>query len=141
MAFKVEERVSKVKGRCQKHVIDPSENLQMLTFLYKIERRGFCEKIQLCNMGGFHKINGAAILMLLLVMVMSQPSHARLLRGSHLCNFDAAQEGPDLALSGGKDVSEGEETVSKYRPLLLNLLPKGPSPPSGPSKRTNNVGN
>uniref|UniRef100_A0A6N2K7M1 RING-type E3 ubiquitin transferase n=2 Tax=Salix viminalis TaxID=40686 RepID=A0A6N2K7M1_SALVM len=141
MAFKVEERVSKVKGPCQKHVIDPSENLQMLTFLYKIERRGFCEKIQLCNMGGFHKINGAAILMLLLVMVMSQPSHARLLRGSHPCNFDATQEGPDLALSGGKDVSEGEEAVSKYRPLLLNLLPKGPLPPSGPSKRTNNVGN
>ncbi|KAB5561790.1 hypothetical protein DKX38_006747 [Salix brachista] len=103
-------------------------------------RVGFCEKIQLCNMGGFHKINGA-ILMLLLVMVMSQPSHARLLRGSHLCNFDATQQGPDLAFSGGKDVTEGEEAVSKYRPLLLNLLPKGPSPPSGPSKRTNNVGN
>ena len=103
--------------------------------------QGFCEKIQLCNMGGFHKINGAAILMLLLVMVMSQPSHARLLRGSHLCNFDATQQGPDLAFSGGKDVSEGEEAVSKYRPLLLNLLPKGLSPPSGPSKRTNNVGN
>lgn len=94
-------------------------------------------------MGGFHKINGAAILMLLLVMVMSQPSHARLLRGSHLCNFDATQQGPDLAFSGGngKDVSEGEEAVGKYRPLLLNLLPKGPSPPSAPSKGTNNVGN
>ncbi|KAG5248327.1 hypothetical protein OIU76_030536 [Salix suchowensis] len=92
-------------------------------------------------MGGFHKINGAAILMLLLVMVMSQPSHARLLRGSHLCNFDATQQGPDLAFSGGNGVSEGEEAVSKYRPLLLNLLPKGPLPPSGPSKRTNNVGN
>jgi hypothetical protein len=91
-------------------------------------------------MVGFNKINGA-ILILLLVMAMSQAAHARLLGGSLLHNVDAIQQGPDLAFSGGNDVSEGEE-VNKYRPLLLNLLPKGsPLPPSGPSKRTNNVVN
>ncbi|KAI5561488.1 hypothetical protein BDE02_16G120500 [Populus trichocarpa] len=90
-------------------------------------------------MVGFNKINGA-ILILLLVMAMSQPAHARLLGASLLHNVDAIQQGPDLAFSGGNDVSEGEE-VNKYRPLLLNLLPKGPLPPSGPSKRTNNVVN
>lgn len=82
-------------------------------------------------MAGFNKINGA-ILILLLAMAMSQPARARLLGGSLLHNVDAS--------SGGNDVSEGEE-VNRYRPLLLNLLPKGPLPPSGPSKRTNNVVN
>lgn len=28
-----------------------------------------------------------------------------------------------------------------YRPLVLNLLPKGSLPPSGPSKRTNSLAN
>lgn len=91
----------------------------------------FCAQIQLCNMAGFNKINGA-ILILLLAMAMSQPALARLLGGSLLHNVDTS--------SGGNDVSEGEE-VNRYRPLLLNLLPKGPLPPSGPSKRTNNVVN
>ncbi|KAL3569892.1 hypothetical protein D5086_029782 [Populus alba] len=91
-------------------------------------------------MAGFNKINGA-ILILLLAMAMSQPAHARLLGGSLLHDVDAIQQGPDLASSGGNDVSEGEE-VNRYMPLLLNLLPKGsPLPPSGPSKRTNNVVN
>ncbi|BFG22975.1 hypothetical protein CerSpe_092490 [Prunus speciosa] len=33
----------------------------------------------------------------------------------------------------------GAAAAAKYGPLVLNLLPKGPTPPSGPSKGTNNL--
>ncbi|CAK7343614.1 unnamed protein product [Dovyalis caffra] len=71
--------------------------------------------------------------------VSGSSSRVVLLGGSLLHHGDAIQQGPNLVLSGRNDVPEGEEVVNKYRPLLLNLLPKGPLPPSGPSKRINNV--
>ncbi|KAG5148394.1 hypothetical protein JHK82_015275 [Glycine max] len=37
---------------------------------------------------------------------------------------------PGTRLAGGK-----------YGPMILNMLPKGPVPPSGPSKGTNNLNN
>ncbi|TKY73934.1 hypothetical protein E2542_SST02693 [Spatholobus suberectus] len=37
---------------------------------------------------------------------------------------------PGTRLAGGK-----------YGPLILNMLPKGPVPPSGPSKGTNSINN
>ncbi|CAD5196783.1 unnamed protein product [Musa acuminata subsp. malaccensis] len=33
--------------------------------------------------------------------------------------------------------SRKEQLAEKYKPLLLNLLPRGPSPPSGPSPGIN----
>lgn len=35
----------------------------------------------------------------------------------------------------------GAAAAAKYGPLLLNLLPKGTNPPSGPSKGTNDLNN
>lgn len=35
----------------------------------------------------------------------------------------------------------GAAAVAKYGPLVLNLLPKGTNPPSGPSKGTNDINN
>ncbi|KDP22780.1 hypothetical protein JCGZ_00367 [Jatropha curcas] len=66
---------------------------------------------------------------------MSEYSDARILLHGSLSNkIQAAGDGEDVALL---KVTE-EKVVEKYRPLLLNLLPKGPVPPSGPSQRTNN---
>ncbi|KAJ0100958.1 hypothetical protein Patl1_06733 [Pistacia atlantica] len=41
-----------------------------------------------------------------------------------------------------KEISVSTPRISgKYQPLVLNILPKGTVPPSGPSKGTNDVNN
>ncbi|OAY44707.1 hypothetical protein MANES_08G173600v8 [Manihot esculenta] len=68
-------------------------------------------------MAASYKVQGVVIVMVLLLIITSPPCYARLL-----------MEKVSLA---------DTQVMDKYRPLLLNLLPKGPVPPSAPSKRTN----
>lgn len=95
------------------------------------------------------------ILMVICVIVMSQASQARVLLG--FLPKDVLAMGPKVEVASGfksPDVNfQGkleeptknfeslpptpEKVIYNYRPLLLNLLPKGTVPPSGPSKRTN----
>ncbi|KAJ0028201.1 hypothetical protein Pint_35033 [Pistacia integerrima] len=93
------------------------------------------------------------ILMVICVIVMSQASQARVLHG--FLQKDVLAMGPKVEVPSGfkspdvnfpgkleeptKNSPIPEKVIYNYRPLLLNLLPKGPVPPSGPSKRTNDV--
>lgn len=73
-------------------------------------------------------------------LLLKSPGNYRLINCFSITHTKS-KRGPNIALPGGNDGQEGEEVVSKYRPLLLNLLPKGPLPSSGPSKCPNNVVN
>ncbi|EEF28080.1 uncharacterized protein LOC8261827 [Ricinus communis] len=82
-------------------------------------------------MAQFDRVRNGLIVVFLLIITMTNTSYARVLGGSFSSEI---RSGGDLALPAHKVADE-------YRPLLLNLLPKGPLPPSGPSKRSNNFVN
>ncbi|GKV02281.1 hypothetical protein SLEP1_g14738 [Rubroshorea leprosula] len=90
-------------------------------------------------MGLVHKIYGV-ILVIVCAMFMSQASCARLLGGT----FEPGVEPGMLSLALPQRTFRAPVAVPEkkselqYGPLLLNLLPKGKVPPSGPSKRINN---
>lgn len=47
----------------------------------------------------------------------------------------------DIQASAVESSRFGAAAAAKYGPLVLNLLPKGTKPPSGPSKGTNELKN
>ena len=63
----------------------------------------------------------------LLLLASLRPSSARLLRSM----------GSDGAIDVTREVKDA--VVDKYAPLLLAMLPRGPSPPSAPSGGTNDA--
>ncbi|KAJ8753883.1 hypothetical protein K2173_000137 [Erythroxylum novogranatense] len=79
-------------------------------------------------MAASYKIS-SFIVLVLLAIVMSKASHARLL--------GAVKPGPNLSLP--EEPKNGVGYQNYHLPLVLNLLPKGTKPPSGPSKRSNTV--
>ncbi|OIW15295.1 hypothetical protein TanjilG_10735 [Lupinus angustifolius] len=117
----------------------------------------------MANFNNHH--NHAMLLLLFLFLISSSSSYARLLNGvtslvttettlnialpsegvflkekeelaghvlpcDHMVVVTGKVQSPEFTLSGGK-----------YGPLILNMLPKGKVPSSGPSKRINNVKN
>ncbi|KAG4392836.1 hypothetical protein AAZX31_04G202400 [Glycine max] len=72
----------------------------------------------------------AAMLLLVFLLLTSSTST------SADNNFAATEPSLNLALPSDRRVAGG-----KYGPMILNMLPKGPVPPSGPSKGTNNLNN
>ncbi|KAJ9179644.1 hypothetical protein P3X46_007994 [Hevea brasiliensis] len=86
-------------------------------------------------MAASSKIKGVVIVMVLLIVnITSQASCARLLVDGSLSTSEQRIVLPEVGIISPTE----EQLIGKYRPLLLNLLPRGPVPPSGPSKRTNN---
>ncbi|CAL0327553.1 unnamed protein product [Lupinus luteus] len=109
--------------------------------------------------------NHAMLLLLFLFLISSSSSYARLLNG--VTSLVHSETALNIALpSEGVFLKEKEELVDhalprdhtvvvtgkvqspeinlsggKYGPLILNMLPKGTVPSSGPSKRINNVKN
>ncbi|KAG5223430.1 hypothetical protein IMY05_C0964000200 [Salix suchowensis] len=108
------------------------------------------------------------ILLLLIVISVSAPSSARPLSADLLQSLTATEPALNLALpmenmddvfvnpAVEKDsehvlpchteIGEGSDIGSarlagKFGPMILNLLPKGTVPPSGPSKGTNSLNN
>lgn len=89
----------------------------------------------------------AAVLLMFLFLLSSSPSSARLLDialpsqeepAGHVSPCDHMR----VVAAAGKLPSPGMRVAGgKYGPLILNMLPKGTVPPSGPSKGTNNSNN
>lgn len=105
-----------------------------------------------------------SVLFLLILLAAPQFSTSRPINGFHSANIPAMEPGLNIALpkeilhipplesdplnvspcnlaspvSTKSSASSKAELEEKYKPLLLNLLPRGKVPPSGPSKGTNN---
>ncbi|KAG1338134.1 hypothetical protein COCNU_04G004400 [Cocos nucifera] len=105
-----------------------------------------------------------SLLFLLLLLITPQFSASRPINGFRSANMPAMDPGLNIALpkeilhippldsspptvspcnlaspvSTKSSASSKAEIEEKYKPLLLNLLPRGKVPPSGPSKGTNN---
>uniref|UniRef100_A0A5B7CB11 Uncharacterized protein n=1 Tax=Davidia involucrata TaxID=16924 RepID=A0A5B7CB11_DAVIN len=95
------------------------------------------------------------------LIISQSSSSARPLNGFYPNSLAATEPALNLALPGDNGASPPEKDSSlpcemdssteilapkrlggKYGlPLVLNMLPKGPAPPSGPSKGTNNIKN
>ncbi|KAK5804927.1 hypothetical protein PVK06_032579 [Gossypium arboreum] len=92
-----------------------------------------------------------AAMIFMYAMLISQAFSARVrLMDTEGFNVVASHQNVQVsALAGGYKSPDSEKNVVKthlrlpgkpgpeYRPLVLNLLPKGTLPPSGPSKRKN----
>lgn len=88
----------------------------------------------------------AAVLLVFLFLLSSSPSSARLLNNIALPSQEepAGHVSPcdHMSVVAGKLPSPGMKVAGgKYGALILNMLPKGTVPPSGPSKGTNNINN
>ncbi|KAJ4822485.1 hypothetical protein Tsubulata_011639 [Turnera subulata] len=87
------------------------------------------------------KVNATIITVVLLGTIMFQASYARPLGCTlHHSSAPAASQpaGANLDLPGENNVTLKEQVIHKYPlPLVLNQLPKGFLPPSGPSKKIN----
>lgn len=99
-----------------------------------------------------HHLHHAAVLLVFLILISSSSlsSSARLLN-----DFNLALPS-DTAVPEKEEITAGHGRVTgklpsppvmrirggKYRPIMiLNMLPKGTVPSSGPSKRSNNINN
>ncbi|KAE9587306.1 hypothetical protein Lal_00004497 [Lupinus albus] len=104
--------------------------------------------------------NHAVLLLVFLFLISSSSSSARLLNGvisvistDPTLNIALPKEKEELAghvlscdhmvvvVTGEVQSPEINLSGEKYGPLILNMLPKGKVPSSGPSKRINNVKN
>ncbi|KAL9313773.1 hypothetical protein ACSQ67_019225 [Phaseolus vulgaris] len=104
----------------------------------------------------------ASILLLFLLLTSSTPSSARPFTGSYFslgpthATFNLALPSERLVLpetpgrvsacahmrvAGKQPFPVTRLAGVKHKPLVLNMLPKGPVPPSGPSKGINNLNN
>ncbi|KAK7410815.1 hypothetical protein VNO78_01950 [Psophocarpus tetragonolobus] len=93
-----------------------------------------------------------AVAAMLLAFLLMTPSMGRPLNDDNYLRLGASEDAFNLALPSDRaeegvkpgHVSRcGEMRVArgKYGALILNMLPKGPVPPSAPSKGTNNLNN
>ncbi|KAL0922541.1 hypothetical protein M5K25_006532 [Dendrobium thyrsiflorum] len=90
-----------------------------------------------------------SLLILIFFLMSSQPCITRSISGAAKPRFDI--DGPLILQkeSFSAETSTNNSAATKmaamseeiYRPLLLNLLPRGTFPPSGPSKGTNEYNN
>ncbi|KAM1020360.1 hypothetical protein ACFX13_042337 [Malus domestica] len=96
------------------------------------------------------------LLLLLLVVfasVLTSSASARLLNGHLTLLLENPSESQkqqvlpchtndsNIQASAAETPRFGAAAAAKYGPLILNLLPKGTKPPSGPSKGTNDLNN
>ena len=91
------------------------------------------------------------LLSVLLISTAPSSSAARLLNGDFsLTAVNLALPSDNVRSQAAHVETAGKLTrfhataprlAGKYGPLVLNMLPKGMKPPSGPSKRANNINN
>ncbi|KAK3227473.1 hypothetical protein Dsin_007335 [Dipteronia sinensis] len=97
-------------------------------------------------MVGLYKIPDRVIVVVAviisMIMIISQVSHARPLgcflhkNGPTMEEFQV-QSRFNRRFESASSIAE-EDVISKYRSTLLNFLPKGPVPPSAPSRKIHN---
>nr|DAD41092.1 TPA_asm: hypothetical protein HUJ06_015415 [Nelumbo nucifera] len=111
--------------------------------------------------GGSNQLGRVAVILLLVLLVSSQAFSARLFKSFRPEDQATAEPGPKphVHASSSKNKcppffpSEENSAIEleftqhpgklarKHGPLLFTMLPKKPVPPSGPSKRSNNLNN
>lgn len=87
----------------------------------------------------------AAALLILLSLISSSSSARPLNDFIQLAEASSITLPSERAMPAEKEghisVVRGRGAAKSYGPLILNMLPKGKVPPSGPSKGTNNLNN
>ncbi|KAE9604110.1 hypothetical protein Lal_00001615 [Lupinus albus] len=82
----------------------------------------------------------ALLLVLLFLLLILSSSYARLLNGDN--SHATTKTTLNIAFpNNGVFLKQKKKPYGHVSPLILNMLPKGKVPPSGPSKRINNFNN
>ncbi|KAK8556096.1 hypothetical protein V6N13_070165 [Hibiscus sabdariffa] len=103
-------------------------SVAVVVFVYAVlVSRAVSARVRLMDMQGSFKLHVSDD-----VVVTSQSLHLPASAAGYYRSRDSGDVGKELLRLHGK-VKPGSE----HRPLVLNLLPRGTLPPSGPSRRKN----